>query len=47
MLSRNDFKEPLNAKNMFNFESLNYSVKLRENVFAGPKIILWSIYVGR
>ena len=27
ILSRNDFKELLNAKKCFNFESINYSVK--------------------
>ena len=29
ILSRNDFKGPLNAKNIFNFESITY-------LFAGP-----------
>ena len=30
-------KGPLNAKkNIFNFESITYSVKQRENEFAGP-----------
>ena len=37
ILSRNDFKGHLNAKkNIFDFESITYSVKQRENVFAGP-----------
>ena len=44
ILSRNeDFKEPLNAGNTFNLESLFYSVKQRENVFTGLQIILRSI----
>ena len=36
ILSRNHFKGPLNANNIFNVESKTCSVKQRENVFAGP-----------
>ena len=38
ILSRNDFKGPLNTKTIFNFEStcITYSVIQREDVFAGP-----------
>ena len=36
MLSRNDFKGPMKAKNIFNFENITYSVKQREKVVAGP-----------
>ena len=32
-------------KNIFNFESITYSVKQRENAFAAPLIILRSIYI--
>ena len=36
ILSRNGFKGPLIAKKMFDLESITYSVKQREKVFAGP-----------
>ena len=36
ILSRNDIKGSLNAKNIFNFESITYNVKQKENVCAGP-----------
>ena len=36
ILSRNNFKWPLNLKNIFNFENLTFSVKQMENVCAGP-----------
>ena len=44
ILSRNDFKGFLNAKNIFNFESITYNVKQRKNVCAGPYFFLRSIY---
>ena len=34
ILSRNDFKGPFNAIIIFNLESINFSVKQRENTFA-------------
>ena len=36
ILSRNDFKGPLNAIIIFNLESITFSVKQRENTFADP-----------
>ena len=36
ILSRNDFKGPLNAIFIFNLESITSSVKQRENTFADP-----------
>ena len=36
ILSRNDFKGPVNAIIIFNLESITFSVKQRENTFADP-----------
>ena len=36
ILSRNDFKGPFNAIIIFNLESITFSVKQKENIFADP-----------
>ena len=36
ILSRNDFIGPFNAIIIFNLESITFSVKQRENIFADP-----------
>ena len=46
MLLRNDFKRPLNAKTIFNFESISYSVQKVKTYLMVLKLIC-EVYFDR